>query len=199
MNERFTLPPQRPTTQAADGLPRWCWTVAEIERLAAAGFFSEYDQFELFGGEIVPMSPAGRRDETIRIELAYRMARLAREDVMVAQKPQFNLSPDTFVQPDILVHPHAIETYDLQGPDALLVVEVAETSLRYDLKTKLPLYASHGVPEYWVINAVTRITTVHRQPTGNVYSFTDELPSSARLIPSLVPELSVSLDELRLD
>jgi hypothetical protein len=43
MNERFTPPPQRPTTQAADGLPRWCWTVAEIERLAAAGFFNEYD------------------------------------------------------------------------------------------------------------------------------------------------------------
>jgi len=37
MNERFTLPPQRPTTQAAEGLPRWCWTVAEIEHLADAG------------------------------------------------------------------------------------------------------------------------------------------------------------------
>jgi Uma2 family endonuclease len=200
MNERFTLPPQRPTTQAADGLPRWCWTVAEVERLATAGFFTEYDQFELLGGEIVPMmSPAGRRHETIRIKLAHRMARLAREDLIVAQEPQFNLSPDTFVKPDILLHSDAIQTYDLQGPDALLVVEVAETSLRYDLKTKLPLYTSHGVREYWVINAATRTTTVHRQPIGNVYSFTDELRSSARLIPSLVPELSVSLDELRLD
>jgi Uma2 family endonuclease len=200
MNERFTLPPQRPTTQAADGLPRWCWTVAEVERMEAAGFFTEYDQFELLGGEIVPMmSPAGRRHETIRIKLAHRMGRLAREDLIVAQEPQFNLSPDTFVKPDILVHSDAIQTYDLRGPDALLVVEVAETSLRYDLKIKLPLYASHGVREYWVINAATRITTVHRQPTGNVYSFTDELPSSARLIPSLVPELSVSLNELRLD
>jgi hypothetical protein len=158
MNERFTPPPQCPTTQAADGLPRWCWTVAEIERLAAAGFFNEYDQFELLGGEIVPMmSPAGRRHETIRIKLAHRMARLAREDVMVAQEPQFNLSPDTFVKPDSLVHPDAINTYDLQGSDALLVVEVAETSLSYDLKTKLPLYASHGVREYCVINVVTRM------------------------------------------
>src|SRR5262249_17522576 len=137
--------------------------------------------------------------ETLRIELAHRMARLAREEIIVPQEPQFNLSPDTFVKPDILVHPHAIKTYDLQGPDALLVVEVAETSLRYDLKTKLPLYASHGAREYWVINAATRTTTVHRQPAGNVYSFTDELPSSARLIPSLAPELAVSLDELRLD
>jgi Uma2 family endonuclease len=200
MNERFTLPPQRPTTQAADGLPRWCWTVAEIERLEAAGFFSEYDQFELLGGEIVPMmSPAGRRHETIRIELAHRMARLAREDVMVAQEPQFNLSPDTFVKPDILVHPHAIKTYDLQGVDALLVVQVAETSLGYDLKTKLSLYASHGVREYWVINAVTLMTNVYRQPAGTAYAFKEEVPPGDRLVPVLAPELAVSLAELDLD
>jgi Uma2 family endonuclease len=200
MNEHFPLPPRRPTTQAADGLPRWCWTVAEVERMAAHGFFTEFDQFELLGGEIVPMmSPAGRRHETIRIELAHHMAQLARKDFMVAQEPQFNLSPDTFVKPDILVHPRAIKTYDLQGAEALLVVEVAETSLTYDLKVKLPLYASHGVREYWVINAITLMTAVHRQPTGNVYTDTDELPHTARLVPSLAPQLAVSLNELDLD
>jgi len=200
MNERFTLPPRRPTTQAAEGLPRWRWTVAEIERLAATGFFNEYDQFELLGGEIVPMmSPAGRRHETIRIKLAHRMGRLAREDVIVAEEPQFNLSLDTFLKPDILVHLDTIETYDLQGRDALLVVEVAETSLDYDLKTKLSLYASPGVREYWVVNAVTRVTTVHRQPTGNVYAATEEVPPEARLVPSLAPELAISLNALNLD
>src|SRR5258708_25378105 len=137
MKERFALPAERPTTQAADGLPRWWWTVAEVERMEAAGFFTEYDQFELLGGEIVPMmSPAGRRHETIRIKLAHRMGRLAREDLIVAQEPQFNLSPDTFVKPDILVHSDAIQTYGFQGPHALLVVQVAETSVRYDLKIK---------------------------------------------------------------
>jgi len=200
MNERFTLRPRRPTTQAAEGLPRWCWTVAEIERLAATGFFNEYDQFELLGGEIVPMmSPAGRRHETNRIKLAHRMGRLAREDVIVAEEPQFNFSPDTFLKPDILVHLDTIETYDLQGRDALLVIEVAETSLDYDLKTKLSLYASHGVREYWVINAVTRVTTVHRQPTGNVYAVTEEVPPEVRLVPSLAPELAISLNALTLD
>ncbi len=200
MNELFAPPPQRPTTQAADGLPRWCWTVAEIERLAAAGFFNEYDQFELLGGEIVPMmSPAGRRHETIRLKLARRMNQLARKDVMIASEPQFNLSLDTYVKPDILVHPDAINTYDLQGADAWLVVEVAETSLSYDLKTKLPLYAAHGVPEYWVIDAATLMTTVHRQPAGNAYAVREEVPSNMRLVPSLAPELAVSLGELDLD
>jgi Uma2 family endonuclease len=167
--------------------------------MAAAGFFTEYDQFELLGGEIVPMSPAGRRHETIREELAYRMTRLAPDDIMVASEPQFNLSPDTFVKPDILVRPRAIRAYDLKGADALLVVEVAETSLSYDLKTKLSLYASHGVREYWVINALTLMTHVYRQPAGTAYAVTEKVSPRDRLVPALAPELSVSLAELDLD
>jgi Uma2 family endonuclease len=200
MNELFALPPRRPTTRAADGLPRWSWTVAEIERMDADGFFTEYDQFELLGGEIVPMmSPAGRRHETIRIELAHQMGQLASKEIVIASEPQFNLGPDTFLKPDILVHPHAIKTYDLQGADAWLVIEVAETSLSYDLKTKLPLYASHGVPEYWVIDAATLMTTVHRQPSGSAYADTEEFRPDARLVPSLAPALAISLGELDLD
>ncbi len=196
MNERFTLPPRRPTTQAADGLPRWCWTVAEIERLAAAGFFREYDQFELLGGEIVPMSPKGRRHEIVREELTFRFTKLAPPGIFVAAEPQFNLSHDTYTVPDILVRPAAIRTPDLRGNDALLLVEVADTSLGYDLKSKVPLYALHGIREYWVINALTLMTTVHLRPSGNGYAATEELPPAARLVPSLTPELAVSLNEL---
>jgi hypothetical protein len=72
--------------------------------------------------------------------------------------------------PDLLVHPNAIATPDVRGSDALLVMEVAETSLAYDLKTKAMLYAAYGVPEYWVIIATTLMTTVHTQPSGNAYA-----------------------------
>jgi Uma2 family endonuclease len=199
MNELFTLPSQRPTTRAADGLPRWRWTVAEIEKLAASGIFTEYDQFELLGGEIVPMSPKGRRHEIIRLKLGYRFTRLATEDIFVAPEPQFNLSSDTFLIPDLLVHPTAIATPDVRGSDALLVVEVAETSLTYDLKIKLPLYAAHGVPEYWVINAATLVTTVHRQPSGTSYAVAQEIAPDTPLVPSLAPILAVSLNALALE
>jgi Uma2 family endonuclease len=198
MNEIFSPARQRPTTQAADGLPRWRWTVAEVERMAAAGYFHEYDRFELLGGEIVPMSPKGRRHEIIRLKLGYRFTRLATEDIFVAPEPQFNLSADTYLIPDLLVHPTAIATPDVRGSDALLVVEVAETSLAYDLKTKQPLYAVYGVPEYWVINAATLVTTVHRQPSGNTYAFAEEIAPDTPLVPSLVPILTVSLSALAL-
>jgi Uma2 family endonuclease len=199
MNEIFVPLRRRPTTRAADGLPRWCWTVAEVEKLAAAGFFHQDERMELLGGEIVPISPEGRRHQTLRIELLDRFYRRAPLELIVAAEAQFNLSEETYVVPDILVHRRAIKTYDLRGPDALLVVEVAETSLDYDLRTKVPLYATHGVREYWVINAVTLMTRVHRQPAGNAYAFTEEMPGDAELVPSLAPGLAVSLSALDLD
>ena len=199
MNEIFIPAPIRPTTQAADGLPRWRCAVAEIEKLAAGGFFHEDERIELVGGEIVPMSPKGRRHETIRIELADRFHRQAPPDLIVASEPQFNLSEDTYTVPDILVHRRATKTYDLRGSEALLVVEVADTSLDYDRRIKMPLYAMHGVREYWVINAVTLTTGVHRQPSGNAYVSVEELPPDARLVASLAPAIAVSLGELDLD
>jgi len=113
MNEVFVPVPNRPPTQAADGLPRWRWSTSEIERMAAAGYFHEHDRLELLGGEIVPMSPKGRRHEILRIELTDRFNRLAPYELIVAPEPQFNLSRDTYTEPDIVVHPRAIKTYDL--------------------------------------------------------------------------------------
>jgi Uma2 family endonuclease len=59
---------------------------------------------------------------------------------------------------------------DVRGPTALLVVEIADSSPNYDLKTKAPLYASHGVREYWVMNAQTPAATIHREPSGSDYA-----------------------------
>jgi Uma2 family endonuclease len=101
--------------------------------------------------------------------------------------------------PDILVRPAAIKTPDLRGGDALLVVEVADTSLSYDLKSKVPLYALHGISEYWVINALTLMTMVHLRPTGKTYDVIEELPPDARLVPHLAQSLAISLNELTLD
>src|SRR5258708_9525176 len=123
MNKIFAPPPQRPTTRTADGLPRRRWTVAEIEKMSADGYFHEDERFELVGGEIVPMSAKGRRHEIIRGKLAFRFTRLAPDDIFVISEPQLNLTDDTYLLPDILVHPAALETPDVRGGDALLVIE----------------------------------------------------------------------------
>jgi Uma2 family endonuclease len=156
LNRIFTPPPHlRQATLAADGVPRWRWTVAEIERMAADGYFRDEERFELVGGEIVPMSPKGRRHEIIRGRSSFRLVKWAPDGEFVITEPQFNLDDDTYLHPGILVHPAAIETPDVRGGDVLVAVEVADSSLHYDLNTKAPICAACGVREYWVINAVT--------------------------------------------
>jgi Uma2 family endonuclease len=189
----------RSTTRAAEGLPRWRWTTAEIERIAALGAFDASDRFKLIGGEIVPMSPKGNFHENLRTNLSYHLTRLAPPTIKVAYEPQFNLAPDTYTEPDILVYPADRKVYDVDGPAALLVIETADSSASYDLGSKAALFARHGVREYWVIHAVTRTTTVHRDPGEAGNATISTAVAADRLVPVLVPDLAVVLSDPALD
>jgi Uma2 family endonuclease len=147
----------------------------------------------------VPTSPKGRRHEAIREALAFRFARAAPEGVFVTSESQFNLADGTFVLPDLLVRPAAIRTPDLRSKDALLVIEVAETSLAYDRGMKARLFASHGVREYWVINATTLVASVHTHPSATGYGEVKEIRPKDLLSPSLVPAFAISLGTIELD
>lgn len=198
MNEHLRPISLPGTTRAAEGLPRRRWSVAEIEAMVAKGIIDEHERFELIGGEVVPMSPKGRRHEILRSELAFGMTQRAGPDLRVVAEPQLNLSDDLYVVPDILVYPAAVKVPDVRGPTALLVIEIADTSLNYDLVTKAQLYAAHGVREYWVINANTLVTQVHRLPSGSEYSSKRRLTADERLVPEAAPALAVALCDLDL-
>lgn len=199
MNEISIRRPALRTTQAAEGLPRWRWTTAEFIRLSDLGAFTAEDTFELIGGEIVPMSPAGRRHEVLREELEEILRSRLSDGIRVVAEPQLNLDEATYTKPDILVRPAGVRSPDVRGATALLVIEITDSSLTYDLQTKAPLYAAHGVREYWVIDAHTLETTVHREPSATGYASTARVPPTDRLVPSLAPALAVSLAELDLE
>ena len=205
MNALDRIPPTyssrlREPTQAAEGLPRWRWTTAELLAAVRAGIIHEHERFELIGGEMVPMSPKGNRHEVVRTELAFFLSGLAKEAGMlrVSSEPQFNLTDDTYTDPDILVHPASIKSPFVRGETVLLVIEVAVTSLAYDLATKAALYASFGVREYWVIEANSLRTKVHLDPEPGGYRSIVPYSRRKRLIPQLVPQLAVRLGDLDL-
>ena len=190
---------RRTPTQAAEGLPRWRWTTAELVRLTELGAFSSEDRFELIGGEIVPMLPTGRSHEVVADQLhKWWIRRCCPPDLWVSKESQFNLADDAYTKPDLLVHADSINAYDLRGPTALLVVEIADTSLYFDRHTKAALYASYGVREYWVISAVSLETTVHRSPGATGYAVVRDVPAAETLTPLLAPALAVRLSDLDL-
>jgi Uma2 family endonuclease len=189
-----------PTTQAAEGVPRLRWTLAEFERMAELGFFAEEDHIELIGGELVPLAPKTVRHETMRAEIANCPAmRKLPGDVAVAAVLGWRLSEDTYLEPDFLLFPlKRMRDIPFVPPtEVLLAIEVADLSLEFDTTFKAKLYAGLGVREYWVIDAVSPATHVYRGPSRVGYAVTKIVPANRMLTASLVPSFAVKLADLR--
>ena len=200
MNEQIRTMGARPvtTTTAAEGLPRWRWTTADLIRLTDLGIFTAEDRIELIGGEIVPMASIGRRHELVADELHQTWAARYDAGFRVTTERQLNLGEDTYTKPDLWVWPSAIKAYDVRGDTILLIVEVSDSSLKFDRGRKADLYASFGVREYWQIDAWSLETRVHREPGSAGYGAVTPIAAIERLVPHLVPHLSVRLADLDL-
>ncbi len=186
------------TTVAAEGLPRRPFTVTEIERMVAAGILAEDERIELVGGEIVPMSPKGNHHEVLKVALNLYWARRLPDTLRMAQETTFHLSEETYLEPDFVFYPKASGIRGLSPETARLVVEIADTSLGYDLGLKASVYARYGIAELWVMNAVTLSTRIHRDPSPTGYRTIADLPSTSTLEPLAGPELAVTLADLDL-
>jgi len=186
-------------TTAAEGLPRRRFTVAEVEAMVAAGVMDEDERVELIGGELVPMSPKGNHHEVVKAALLDRWIRARTEEVRLAPETTFRLSEDTYLEPDVVIFPRATGIPGLTAANALLVVEIADSSLRYDVGRKAQLYASFGVRELWVIDAVNLTARVFRDPAPDGYRQSRDASASDRLTPLIAPAaFALSLDELEL-
>ncbi|HHZ09363.1 MAG TPA: Uma2 family endonuclease [Rhizobiales bacterium] len=181
------------TTQAAEGLPRRPWSVAEIEAMVAAGIIDEDERFELIGGQVVPMSPKGARHETVKIALNEFLQRAGLADVFVAPETTLRLDEKSFLEPDFCVFPRALSPGEMRGPDVLLAIEIADTSLAYDLGRKIEVYAAHGVAEVWVIDARSLRLRLHRGPGADGYGEIREIAPVESVAAGLVPGLTLSL------
>ena len=194
MATRTQARPVDPLPAAPHWRDRTGLTLADIEDLVQARAFTEFDRLELINGRLVEMSPKGLRHENVRHQLTYFLTtRSASTPVFVSAEAQFNLADDLFLNPDILLHPKSIITSSVRGPTSMLVIEIADTSLKSDLDAKARIYAAHGVPEYWVINAWPLVTTVHRDPTPEGYRTVANIAENRPLVLLLAPNLTVQL------
>jgi Uma2 family endonuclease len=196
MNTHLRPPALPLTTDAAEGLPRRRWTVAEIEAMVEAGVVREDERFELIGGEVVPMSPKGILHETLKLALAHYWFQRLPDHLRLGTETAFRLSVDTFVEPDFVFYPTAIGLANLTPATCLFAVEVADTSLAFDSGRKLALYASFGVPEVWVIDARTRDTRVSRAPSPDGYGETRLYRLGETIPVAISPGLSVDMTAL---
>lgn len=203
-----------------DDLPRHVFSTQDTERMIAAGIasgvaeeiakFTLDDVFEmmrigaldpdakveLIDGELVEMSPQNSPHMYARHAIAKRMIRELGDSVYVHVEGTLRLAPRTAPSPDIFVHAAAIRAEDVRGPDVLLLVEIADSSLNRDLRDKAGLYARHGVPDYWVVDAGGRRIFVHRGPSDDGYADVSEFVAGEPVSPLAFPGFVFRADEL---
>jgi Uma2 family endonuclease len=134
---------------------------AEYERLAADGSFAD-EQVELLFGRVVTMPPINQPHVwSVRIVHERLMRAVGKRAYVVTQSP-FAASDISEPEPDIFVIPQGPDYWRERPTRALLVVEVAESTLARDRGIKRELYAQAEVDEYWIVDLVHGCVEVYR-------------------------------------
>ena len=184
----------------AEGLRRRRFSVADVVRMVELGLIGEDECLEILDGEIVEMSPKGYRHEGLKGTLNRLWGKHCPDGFDFLPETGLYLSDLTYLEPDFVAFSGSVPLRDLRGPDVMLAIEVADSSLAYDLKRKPGIYASYGVQELWVIDVERRVTHVHRKPGERGYADIQRFPASVRIEPLHAPAaLGFALDDLNRD
>jgi Uma2 family endonuclease len=184
---------------AESGVRRRRFTAEEYHRLAEVGILREGERLELIEGEILCMSPIGLRHAACvgRLNRELTLA-LGRRALLWPQNP-VRLFPDTEPQPDVVILRERQDGYahaPASPADALLVVEVADTSYRYDRRVKLPLYARSGVSEMWIVDLTHDIVELHRDRQADGYATTATVGRGGMVSPAAFPDVVIAGDAI---
>jgi len=136
-------------------LSRRLFSVDEYHRMIEAGVLGPDDRLELLEGEIVEMNPIGSRHAACVNRLNVLLNRLLAERAIVAIQNPVAIGGLSELQPDVSVLRPRDDFYAADHPspdDVQLIIEVADTSIEYDRRIKIPLYAKAGVPEVWLVD-----------------------------------------------
>ena len=173
--------------------------VDEYARMGEAGIFTEDDRVELIDGEVREMTPIGPPHAGIVNRLTELLVtRLAGRATVIVQNP-IRLDRHNEPQPDLVVARRRKGFYADRHPepgDVLLVVEVADSSMRYDRAEKAPRYGRAGIPETWLVDVEAGAVTVYADPGPQGYALQQVRRRGERLAAGSVPDLDLAVDDV---
>ncbi len=143
------------------------FTTTEYNRLAELGFFNENDRVELIRGEIIPMVSKGKPHSVCETRLERELFKLVGERATLRGQQPIIISDYSEPEPDRVIVKNCADDYLSNHPipdDILLLIEIADSSLKYDQEVKLPLYAEAGISDYWIFNLVENNLECYSEP-----------------------------------
>jgi Uma2 family endonuclease len=174
------------------------WTVEEYHRMAETGILDDSEHVELLEGKIIWMSAKGTAHRSAVGRSDYFLKEALKNGAWVSVQDPITLSDRSEPEPDIAVvkidpldyadhHPVPSKVY--------LIIEVADSSLKFDCETKSKAYAQAGINDYWVLDVVERQLYVFR-PTLEGYKSKVVLSEQESISPLQFPDLQIGVREI---
>ena len=173
------------------------WTVADYHKMIAEGLLLGR-QVELIDGQIIDMAPElPIHRATYRRGVKYLESVLKERAVIFSAAP-ITLPTDGEPEPDIsiLMSPETRYDYRHPGPgDVYWLIEVANSTLAYDLGEKARIYARDGIKEYWVIDVQGKQLWVHQNPSDDRYLTVKQVRTGS-ISPLAMADISLQIEKL---
>ena len=190
------------TTRGAAHLCTWRMPRAVYDRMIESGVLGENDPIELLGGRLVVAEPRHSPHETAVHAVAEALRTAFGRGWHVRIGAPLALGDFSEPEPDVSVVRGSFRDYrDAHPTSAALVVEVAQTSLRLDRRTKASIYAAGGIADYWIVNLVAGVLEIHREPVATTrqrweYRSVTAFGPDARVTPLGAPEAVIRVSDL---
>ena len=168
----------------------------QFEEMGRTGILGPEARVELLDGEMIEMAPIGSRHAAAVSFLSMHFARSVGHLALVQTQNPLRLADDSEPQPDLLLLRPTADRYRSAHPrptDVLLLIDVADTTLRFDRETKLPLYARHGVPEVWILDLDTERLEIYREPAAGGYRRKLERSGAESIAPVALPTVTLEV------
>ena len=143
------------------------FTIAEYHRLAELGFFEENDRVELIKGEIIQMAAKGTPHSVCETRLERELYKLVGDRATLRGQQPITLPNNSEPEPDRVIAKNRDDDYLANHPspsDILLLIEIADSSLKYDQEEKLAIYAEANISDYWIFNLVDNSLECYSKP-----------------------------------
>ena len=181
-------------------LKRRRFTIEEYQRMGEAAILEGDERVELIEGEIVEMTPIAPPHASVVARLvALFTARLGDRVIAWPQNPLVLRRQTSQFQPDLALLRPRPDSYARRHPepaDAVLVIEVMDSSVARDRRIKLPIYARGRVGEVWLVHAEAATVEVCRHPHGSDYRDRRVLDREGSLAPLAFPELRLTVRDI---
>lgn len=181
-------------------LERKQFTIDEYHRMTETGILRRDDRVELIEGEVIRMAPIGLRHAACVNRLNHLFNRLfSVERVIISIQNSLSVNETNDLQPDLAVLKHREDFYETKHPnadDALLVIEVADSSLNTDQTVKVPIYAKCRINELWILDLHTNSVYAYHSSDGSVFQANHQYHESDAISPQAFPAQSISVQSM---